>query len=180
MSLDWTCPECGLDYHTISPRDIVLAARTFPYRYRQVLTRSGPDEDADEVLRRRPSPGVWSALEYAAHVADVIDLLAPSIRRVEVEDNPRLYQFDPDERAEEEEYNSDALVDVLGRLDTACADLSNTCEFIDPEAWSRTGQYGHGAREAIDLARNAVHEGSHHLRDIERVLAQVRGRADGD
>lgn len=176
MSLDWTCPECGMDYQTVSPRDIVLAARTFPRRYRAVLTRFGTDEDPDDLLRARPAPAVWSALEYAAHVADILELLAPTIRRIEVEDNPRLNQFDPDERAEEEAYNEDGLLDVLGRLETGCADLSNTVEFMDPDAWTRTGSYEWGEREAIDVARNAVHEASHHLRDIERVLAQARAR----
>jgi hypothetical protein len=176
MTVHWVCPECGLDYDTISPRDAVLAARTFPRRYRSLLTHLDPDEDPDSVIRRRPAPDVWSALEYTAHVADILDWLASSIRRIEVEDQPRLYEFDPDEKAEEEEYNDLPLVEALGRLETACADLSNTIEFMDPAAWTRTGRYEWGEREAIDLARNAVHEGSHHLRDIQRVLTQVRGR----
>lgn len=177
MSLDWTCPECGLDYHTISPRDAVLAARTFPRRYRSVLTHFDADEDPDSVLRRRPASGGWSALEYTAHVADVLDLLAPTIRRIEVEDDPVINQFDPDERAEEEDYNSDSLIDVLGRLETACADLSNTVEYMDPDAWARTGHFADGTvRQAIDIARNAVHEASHHFRDVARVLTEVRQR----
>lgn len=165
-----------MDYHHVSPNDIVLAARTFPRRYRSVLTHFDADEELDAVIRGRPEPGVWSALEYTAHVADMLDLLAPQIRRIEVEDDPRLNLFDPDERAEDEEYNRESLLEILGRLETGCADLSNTVEFMDPDAWTRTGHYDHGERQAIDVARNALHETSHHFRDVLRVLSAVRGR----
>lgn len=165
-----------MDYHHVSPQDMVLSARVFPRRYRSVLTHFDADEDPDSVIRRRPEPGVWSALEYTAHVADMVELLAPTIRRIEVEDDPRLNEFDPDERAEEEEYNTEALAEVLGRLETACADLSNTVEFMDPDAWLRTGRYDWGERQAIDIARNATHELTHHFRDVQRVLTKVRGR----
>ncbi|MFN2504688.1 MAG: DinB family protein [Acidimicrobiales bacterium] len=176
MSLSWKCPECGLDFDTISPRDAVLAVRTFPRRYRALLTHFDPDEDVDDVIRRRPAPDVWSALEYTAHVAEVLDLLAPVIRQIEIEDNPHLYFFDSDKQAEEQSYNDWPLLRVIGDLESACADLSAAIEFVDPVNWSRRGTFDWGEREAIDMARNAVHEGAHHLRDVERVLTQVRGR----
>ena len=176
MTLHWKCPECGLDYDTISPRDAVLAVRTFPRRYRALLTHFGPDEDVDDVIRRKPAPDVWSALEYTAHVAQVLDLLAPTIRQIENENNPHLYFFDSDQQAAEQAYNDWPLLRALGELESACADLSSAIEFYDPAAWNRTGRFDYGEREAIDLARNAVHEGAHHLRDVQNVLTQVRGR----
>ena len=176
MALSWTCPECGLVYDTISPLDAVLAVRTFPRRYRHLLTHFDPDEDVDDVVRRKPSPDVWSALEYTAHVAEVLDLLAPTIRQIEAEDNPHLYFFDSDKQAQEQGYNNWPLLRVIGDLDSACADLSSAIEFVEPENWGRKGTFDWGEREAIDMARNAVHEGAHHLRDVEKVLTQVRGR----
>jgi hypothetical protein len=174
VSLSWRCPECGLDYDTISPRDAALAVRTFPRRYRYILTHFGPDEDVDDVIRRRPAPGAWSALEHAAYAADVLDLLGPALRRISTDANPAITLFDPHRRAQEEAYNQQGLLDVLSRLDTACADLSMTLEYMDPADWSRTGVVEGNQREAIDVARHAVHEGVHHLREIERVLRQVR------
>ena len=177
MSISWTCPECGLVYETISPRDAALAVRTFPRRYRYALTHVTPGQDVDEVIRRRPSPGTWSALEHAAHVADTLDLMAPAIRQISTENNPRVSFPDRDERARLDRYNEQSLLDVLSRLETACADLSMTIEYTDPGDWSRKGTFDYGEREAIDVARNAVHEGAHHLRDIERVLVQVGAHA---
>ena len=42
-----------------------------------------------------------------------------------------------------------------------------------PDDWSRKAQYPYGEREVIDIFRNMVHEGVHHLRDVENVLRAV-------
>ena len=114
MTIQWVCPECGLDYDTISPRDAAGAVRTFPRRYRNVLTRSFvPGEDLEAIIRTRPAEGVWSALEYTCHVAQTLDLMAPTIRQIVNEDNPHLYAWDPDEQAEEQDYNDWTLLTAL-------------------------------------------------------------------
>jgi hypothetical protein len=176
VTIHWVFPECGLDYDTISPRDAAGAVRTFPRRYRNVLTHFEAGEDLEEVIRTRPAPDVWSALEYTAHVAQTLDLMAPNIRQIVNEDNPHLYTFDPDEQAEEQDYNDWSLLMALSELESACADLSMAIEYTPSDSWNRTGTFDHGEREAIDVARNAVHEGSHHLRDIRRGLSQILGR----
>ncbi|MGH9189441.1 MAG: DinB family protein [Acidimicrobiales bacterium] len=171
----WVCPECGLDYDTISPRDAVGAVRSYPRRYRSALAAFGPGEEGDELSRRRPTPTTWSALEYTAHAADVLDLTAPSLRRILVEEKPTLFFFDSDTQAAERDYNSQDRSEVLGNLETACADLAAVMEGISADDWGRTGIFTWGERDALITARNAVHEGSHHLRDIEHGLAAVRG-----
>jgi hypothetical protein len=176
MAISWKCPECGLDYDEITDRDAVLQVRTFPYRYKKLLTAIEPGEDMEVILRERPAPDVWSAIEYAAHVAQTLDLMAPTIRQIVNEDKPHLYEFDPDKQAEEQSYNDWAFTDVLGELESACADLSSAIEYVDPVDWSRTGTFSYGEREAIDVARNAVHEGNHPLLDVARRLAALRNR----
>ncbi|HEX2275399.1 MAG TPA: hypothetical protein VHG90_16165, partial [Acidimicrobiales bacterium] len=90
--------------------------------------------------------------------------------------------WDPDERAvsgafgERPPYNERPLPQVLSDLETACADLTATLDTVEADGWTRLGRFDYGERSILDLTRNAVHEGSHHLRDIERVLNQVRGR----
>lgn len=176
MSISWVCPECGLDYDTISPRDAAGAVRSYPRRYRSILTHFEPGEDIEEVVRARPADGVWSALEYTAHVAQTLDLMAPSIRQIANEDHPHLYAFDPDKQAEEQDYNDWTILQAIGELESACADLSMAIEYVGSDEWHRSGTFDYGEREAIDVARNAVHEGSHHLRDIRRGLSTVLGR----
>ena len=181
MSISWSCPDCGLIYDDITPHIASGAVRTFPRRYRQVLTHFEPGEDLEEVIRKRPAEGVWSALEYAAHVAQTLDLMAPAIRQIALEDNPHLFSWDPDVQAEEQDYNDWTLLQALSELESACADLSMAIEYVgtSSDAWQRKGTYDHGEREAIDVARNAVHEGNHHLMDIKRGLSEILNRDVG-
>ena len=168
-----------MDYDTISPRDAVVAVRSFPRRYRALLVTPGSDDRPDAVFRRRPDPSTgrtWSALEYTAHVADMLDHLGPAIHRVTFEDRPSIAFFDNEERAAQQRYNELDRAEVLGWLDLACAELAAVLEGVNPDDWTRTARVPMGEQDALTLARNGVHEGSHHLRDVQRVLAQVRGR----
>ena len=121
MSLEWTCPECGLDYGTISPKDATQAVRSFPRRYRALLKGFADDDgDPDAAIRRRPDPKTWSALEYTAHVADAFDAMVPMLREMVQKDNPRIFDpWDPDERAVAEGYNERKTSEVLDWLDRA-------------------------------------------------------------
>lgn len=170
------CPECGLAYDTISPQDAVAAVRSFPRRYRALVVTPGSDDRPNAAFRRRPRPGTWSALEYTAHVADVLDHLGPAIRRIMVDDNPSISFFDNDVRATEKAYNELERTEVLGWLDFACAELASVLEGVTADDWTRPARLEAGDRDALTVARHGVHEGSHHLRDVQRVLNEVRGR----
>ena len=136
----------------------------------------GSEDRPNAVFRRRPGPGTWSALEYTAHVADHLDLLGPAIRRILVEDNPLITFFDNDERAVEKGYNELERAEVLGWLDLGCAELASVLDGVNPDDWTRPVRVEAGDRDLLTVARNGVHEGSHHLRDVQRVLNAVRGR----
>lgn len=151
--------------------------RSFPRRYRALLVTPGSEDRPDAVFRRRPPTGSWSALEYTAHVADVIDHLGPAIRRAIVEDNPLITFFDNEARALEKRYNELERAEVLGWLDLACDELASVLDDVRPDDWTRPARLDAGQRDVLGLARNGVHEGSHHLRDVQRVLNAVRGRA---
>src|SRR5436305_12410026 len=102
MAVSWTCKECGLVYDSISPQDGVQALRSYPRRYREVI---GPFIDDDEVLRRRPDPSTWSALEYTAHVADILEAMTPQLTEIVQHDNPSVTDpISPDSRAAERGY----------------------------------------------------------------------------
>ena len=63
MYLD-RCAECGFDPADLRPADMAVAVRSFGRRYRAPFTRALPGEGLDDIVRRPPGPGVWSALEY--------------------------------------------------------------------------------------------------------------------
>jgi len=174
VAVSWTCPQCGLAYDSISPQDAVQALRSFPRRFREVI---GPFVDDDEVLRRRPDPDTWSALEYAAHVADILEAMTPQLVEVVQQDNPQIDDpLDQDERAVNRAYNDMEPRDVLDWLQRSATTAADTAAGFTPDDWSRTAEYPYGERELIDIARNMVHEGVHHLRDVEHVLRAVIGK----
>jgi hypothetical protein len=172
----WKCPECGLEYDSILPADAVAALRSYPRRYKEQFPPRDDDEKPDGVIRRRPEPTVWSALEYAAHVADAVRELGDAVRVMTIQDHPTIGFFDPDERAEQERYNERDRERVLSDLTAACEQAATNLADVDNKSWSRTATFPWGDRDALTMARNAVHEGYHHLRDIELVLRRVVGR----
>jgi hypothetical protein len=109
-------------------------------------------------------------------VADRLDHLGPAILQVTRQDTPAITTFDNDERAASKAYNDLDRVEVLGWLDMACEELASVIGGVLPDDWTRTAMVAGTERDALTLARDGVHEGAHHLRDVQRVLNAVRGR----
>ena len=168
------CEECGFDYAALDPADVPPAVRTFAKRYRMPLTRFLRDEDADALVRQRPAPEVWSALEYAAHVRDVFASYEGWIRQILAEDRPVLEGPSPDDLAAERRYDEDDPIAVADALAANAERLAATVEAVPADGWDRVGLRRDEERSVLLLARRAVHEGSHHLLDIGRGLRAVR------
>ncbi len=175
MSTGWVCPECGLDYDTISPHDAMVALRSYPRRYREAL--GDLDDPARvEMLRRRPDPQTWSPLEYTAHVRDVLDWMADTFTRMLREDHATIGYQDPDRVAIDRRYNEQDPQEVLDGLAESAERAAGALGKATPDDWTRPATFDWGERDLLTMARNAVHEGYHHLRDLEKVIQQVRGR----
>jgi len=169
------CAECGFDWDGLAPPAIPAAIRALPARFAKPLSRFLPGEDGAALLRARPQPTVWSALEYAAHTRDAVDFYHRRIGRVLAEERPSLTAFDPDALCERRRYAEEAPADVLAGFEQVTAAAAGRLESLDPPAWERVGIGSSGdERTVLVLARRAVHEGRHHLLDIGRVLRHVR------
>ncbi|HEX6420862.1 MAG TPA: DinB family protein [Acidimicrobiales bacterium] len=175
MYLD-RCAECGFDPADLRPAEMAIAIRSFGRRYRAPFTRALPGEDLDAVVRRSPGPGVWSALEYGGHVADLFRVFDDRVRCA-------LEGREPDEPVVDWEARVAAASAALNPLSVAddiadAADnLATTLDEVSDHEWGLPGVHGKGATVTVeDLAAIAVHEGSHHLLDIGRVLRAARGR----
>ena len=168
------CEECGFSDDSVGPADAVAALRKFGRRFRAPLTRFLPGEDGDALLRQRPEPGVWSALEYAAHVRDVYTWYEALVRKALVEDRPTVEGPDQDEEAEAGRYNEQDPGTVAGELEANAERLAATLEAVPEGGWERVYVRRGNERTVLFTARRAVHEGNHHLLDIGRVLRTVR------
>ena len=168
------CDECGFDYEALAPADVPAAIRSFARRYRAPLSRFLPGEDGDSIVRQRPAPGTWSALEYAAHVRDVFAAYSRWIRQCLEEDRPVLQGPGPDEAADQRDYNEDDPAAVADALAANAERLATTVESVPGDGWDRVGLRRDEERSVLFTARRAVHEGNHHLLDIGRGLRAVR------
>lgn len=169
-----SCGDCGVDEESISVRDAISAIRTFPRRYREALAHIPP-----AALRLRPDPETWSALEYAVHAREVLELLALSLPIVLDQPGTRFPSFDVDEAAEK---HPDWVLDpelALSGVAKAADALASRADTTPWEAWERTFTIGDEAHPASWIVQHAAHEGSHHLRDIERV-GRLVGAAEED
>lgn len=169
------CDECGYSDESLSAAEAIAAIRTFGKRYRAPLTRFLPGEDADRVLRTRPAPGVWSPLEYAAHVRDVFAWYDERIRRSLVEDRPSFDGLDHEEVAVAERYNEQDPTAVADALAANADRLADTLHAVPDDGWDRVHLRRGQERSVLLVARRAVHEGNDHLLDIGRGLRANRG-----
>ena len=170
------CDECGLVYDTIMPVDAIVAIRSFGRRYREALGLLQDDEDPEDLVRRRPDPSTWSALEYAAHVRGVLELFDQRVRRALVEDDPSVPNVRLDENPWEGHDPDDGVQEVLAGIAEASARLAQVLEDADGDDWNRTVRRDGDELSVLWMARNTVHEGAHHLRDLDKVLRAARAR----
>lgn len=162
------CDECGIDEAGLTIHDALDALRSFPRRYTEAV--AGMD---DESIRRRPTPEVWSALEYLVHAREVFELLAMTVPLVLDQPGLELPDIDADDAASTRPdwvMNRDLALDGIR---TACATFVELGDAQQPEAWNRPFSIGRTPHDAGWLIRHAAHEGAHHLRDIANVRAAV-------
>src|SRR5436305_3888186 len=80
------CPECGFDDHSLSPADAAVALRSFPRRYRTLLSLPADNEHKDPV--RRAGADGWSAIAHGWWAALAFDAVTEALHQVLVHDHP--------------------------------------------------------------------------------------------
>jgi hypothetical protein len=165
-SKDWTwvldrpCPECGLDTRQIQREAIPGLLRNNAAQWVVIL------EDSSDV-RRRPSPAVWSPLEYACHVRDVFRLYDTRLQRMLAEDDPLFANWDQDATAVAERYGEQEPATVSRELQDAAETLAGRFEQVSGETWQRTGTRSDGAHFTVEtFARYFIHDPIHHVWDV--------------
>jgi len=125
-------------------------------------------------LRRRVEPGVWSPLEYACHVRDVLLVQRERVLTARRIERPSFDPMGRDERVEHDGYASQEPHAVARQLNDAAALLANVFSRLEPGDWDRMVMYNypvHLERSLTWVAVHTVHEVTHHLKDIETQLS---------
>jgi hypothetical protein len=163
---DWTwvlerrCDQCGLLVAEVPREQLAERAFVAAEEWVQILL-SHPAVEA------RPEPGVWSALEYGAHVRDVYRVFGERLAAMLDSDDPNFANWDQDETARIERYAEQDPEQVAEELEAAAQRLIAQIERIPAAAWSRTGTRSNGSSFTVTtLLQYFLHDVVHHLWDV--------------
>ena len=162
---DWTwvlrrpCPECGLDTSSFARAEIPALVLANAAGWQAPL--AAPD------AARRPRPDKWSALEYGAHVRDVLRLYDYRLGLMLTQDDPLYPNWDQDETAVAERYETQDPGVVSGELTAAAEQVAGSFAAVAGPQWDRPGRRSDGATFTVEtFARYFIHDPVHHLYDV--------------
>ena len=161
------CVVCGFAWDLVDPDEVAP----------RILDGARSVADAlraDPAATRRPTADRWSALEYGAHVRDVLLHVRDRLIIAMVEDEPEFTPLYPDPRVDLGLYAADDVDAVATELSVAAGLFARTFGQIDDEARQRRGHYLYptpALRSVAWMAAQVVHEVEHHGRDVDEVLA---------
>jgi SAM-dependent methyltransferase len=122
----------------------------------------------------RPSPHVWSPLEYACHVRDVNRLFRLRLRQMLDEDDPTFANWDQDRAAVDDDYGSQDPAAVAREVTEAADAVAHEYAAVAAEQWERGGTRSNGDRFTVDtFARYHLHDLVHHAHDVSHVTKRV-------
>jgi MOSC domain-containing protein YiiM len=164
-----TCTECGFDASRWRLRDVGSLFDALGYWWHLAIGETPPED-----LNRRPSPGVWSALEYGFHSALVTALNRAGAELILAEDHCRLPEPPP--------LGGDASPDEAGLV----LEPSGVVEELEREGhlmaeltrgagapWANTGDFRGTTLQAEAVVFHATHDATHHFLDVGRGLAAL-------
>ena len=162
---DWTwvlerpCPECAFEAGAVPGSALPALVRGYASRWREVLLR--PD------VARRPSPAVWSPLEYACHVRDASRVFGRRVELMLAEDDPEFENWDQDVTAVAERYHEQDPTVVAGELRSAADAIAAAFAGVAGDQWARTGRRDNGSVFTVEtLGQYFAHDMAHHLWDV--------------
>jgi hypothetical protein len=133
--------------------------------FRMRLTNGGPS------VAVRPDPKTWSPLGYSAHIRDVIAIWTWALKQALTEERPQYPAPDPDvadRAAEDGGYDSLAPATVAEEVLANADRAARKFDEVQGDDWSRVIVIGDEDITVLDIANKLLHEGHHHLQDIDR------------
>ena len=172
------CPQCGQNAAAMDRALLGPALLRSAEEWRRFLV-----DAEDGYLRKIPAPGIFSPIQYGAHVRDIQGVYADRILLMLQEENPVFPQFNPDE-ASWNAFNEIEAVVLADQIRRQAQRLAEILAGLAPDDWSRTmirdgGSDGVYSFTVAGLASYAVHESRHHLLDANGTLTRERNEGGG-
>jgi hypothetical protein len=158
------CDECGFDGDDWTDDGARDAIAELPVRWTATVSEVDP-----VAARRRPIPDMWSILEYADHVREVLFAIRFALDSAVAQPGIDLGgvpepRFDVTPR----DIDSDAALEGIAREAEL---LRRRLGEISAADWESTAIVDGDELNAHWLARHAVHDATHHLADVARLRA---------
>jgi len=158
--LDQPCAECGFVATDVDRTQIGPTVRDLTPRWVGVLHRPGAQE--------RPDATTWSALEYGAHVRDVMRIFGERLQLMLERDDPQFANWDQDAAALADRYDLQDPHVVADELAEAAAVTAARFDAVGSDAWGRTGRRSNGSVFTVEtLGQYFLHDVVHHLHDVQ-------------
>ena len=157
--LERECPECGFDATSVELGRVGATIRSMNAAWVAVLRRPS--------VRDRPSPEVWSPLEYGCHVRDVYRVFDGRLSLMLAQDHPVFANWDQDETAIDDKYGEQDPATVANDLVNAAESLADGFDAVGDDRWHRTSERSDGSVFTVEsFAKYLLHDPIHHLRDV--------------
>lgn len=167
------CEQCAFVYDSVDRAEVALRLRSSTVLYAAHVRAAA----RDGVERTRPAHDVWSVIEYACHVRDVLAIQSERLQLALTQDQPEFVPMGRERLVVTRRYAEQPTEEVLARIEVNVDDLAYRFEGLTDDQWERTGIYNYpvrAPRTMIWLARHTIHESTHHLEDIIDVTQRVR------
>ncbi len=159
------CDECGFRAVPAGSAELAELVRAIGEDFRPLLT------SGNAAVRTRPDDKTWSALEYGAHMRDVIAIWNWVLKQALSADRPQFPVPDPDTADQGAAAGNYAALDpavVADELAANAVRMATRLWKVGGDDWSRVVLFGDEELTVLDITNKVLHEGRHHLQDIER------------
>jgi hypothetical protein len=159
------CPDCGFVWEAITRDDVFRRVHRGIDRVTDLLLDEGDE------LYERPIPERWSAVEYTAHLRDVLVMMRDRLVIGLVEDTPSFAPMYRDERVDLGLYRREQAGELAEELRRAGDMFTRLFGSIEPAALNRPVIYNYPSptqRTLLWMGQQVVHEVEHHATDIEQ------------
>ncbi|BBX65357.1 hypothetical protein MSAS_45310 [Mycobacterium saskatchewanense] len=166
---DYVCEPCAMAFSETEIDEAVNIIGGLPVALREAVHAIPPG-----ARRKRPEADVWSVAEYVCHLRDVYVGFTIRLHRVRTEDQPAFEPLFNDLRARRFRYNQCDIAATIDETAAAVAGFRDEVARMREGDWDRIGSRLPGERRTARwLVRQAMHEGVHHLGDIERFGSEL-------
>jgi hypothetical protein len=160
------CGECGFDPSLMTDGGLGPESTRLAQAHRGVISSAADQGSA--ALTVRPSDDVWSIQEYVGHVAFIYERLADM---AVADGQPVVDGVDPDEHVSQARFNEIAAAEMSRRIGDVGDRVGVALSEMPAERFGEAVLFNGNPVPFRLLAVAFVHESAHHLRDVERLLA---------